>query len=65
MYVLLRTFCDYVTAMIPLLYNSGRFHVPDSKQHGQVGPLLGRIPTEALIKRDVLKGALEFRYFKH
>jgi hypothetical protein len=38
-------------------------HVPDSKQHGKVCPLLGRIPTEALIKRDVLQGALEFRSF--
>jgi hypothetical protein len=49
--------------MIHLLCDCGRFHVPDSKQRGQVGPLLGRIPTEALIKREELQGALEFRYF--
>jgi hypothetical protein len=51
--------------MVRLLYNCGRFQVPNSKQRGQVGPLLGRIPTEALIKRNVLPGAFEFRFVKH
>jgi len=49
--------------MIRLLYDCGRFHVPESKQHGQVGPLLGQIHTEAIIKIDVFQGAVGFRYF--